>query len=141
MSAFTPMSALIGGSLIGISAILLMLFNGRIAGISGIMGSLFVWPLYDIAWKLAFIIGLLVAPLVYASINGAAPEIIFPHRLELMIIGGFLVGFGTRLGGGCTSGHGVCGVARLSKRSIIATAVFMAAAIATVFIVNLAKGI
>ncbi len=141
MTNFTPVSAMIGGSLIGVSAVLLMLVNGRIAGVSGIVGSLLdKMPIReyvsDNAWKMAFLFGLIIAPLVYFYISARPLDISFPHRLELMIAGGFLVGFGSRLGGGCTSGHGVCGIARLSKRSVVATATFMLAAVVTVYLVN-----
>jgi len=134
---FTPLSSLIGGMLIGLSAIILMLLNGRIAGISGITAGLlsFSGPVRDRDWRLAFVAGLLVAPLALALVRGF-PDIAFVVPLPAMIGAGLLVGFGTVLGGGCTSGHGVCGIARLSPRSVVATAVFMAAGIVTTFIVR-----
>ncbi len=140
MTTFTPISALIGGGMIGLSAVLLMLTNGRIAGISGILGSLFEPNQTDRTWKIAFVSGLFLAAFIYGAVSGTTVEVALPHRLELMIVGGLLVGFGSRLGGGCTSGHGVCGVSRFSKRSIVATAVFMAAAIVTVFAIDVAGG-
>jgi uncharacterized membrane protein YedE/YeeE len=112
---FTPLASLAGGLLIGLGAALLLLANGRIAGISGIVGGLLRPARGDIGWRLAFLLGLLASPLLVAA-------------------GGLLVGIGTRLGGGCTSGHGICGIARLSKRSIAATATFMATAIVVVFV-------
>ncbi|WP_428408236.1 YeeE/YedE family protein [Hyphococcus sp.] len=135
MENFTPVSAAIGGFLIGLSAVLFMALNGRIAGISGIVAGVLTPARGDWTWRLAFIAGLFVAPFA-VWLFSSKPEVIFPHPLWLTVIGGLLVGFGARLGGGCTSGHGVCGMARLSKRSIAATLTFMASAIATVFIVN-----
>ncbi len=135
MENFTPISAAIGGFLIGLSAVLLMALNGRIAGISGIVAGVLTPVKGDWTWRIAFISGLFVAPFAVWLVSGR-PEVIFPHPLWLTILGGLLVGFGARLGGGCTSGHGVCGMARLSKRSIAATMTFMAGAIVTVFIVN-----
>jgi hypothetical protein len=130
---FTPVSAAIGGGLIGLSAALLWVANGRIAGISGILGGLGRASADDIAWRLAFLAGLAVAPLLYAA-SVAAPRIVVQAGPVTLIVAGLLVGFGTRLGGGCTSGHGVCGMARLSKRSIVATCLFMATAFVTVFV-------
>ncbi len=132
MANFTPVSAAIGGALIGLSAALLMLLTGRIAGISGIFGGCLNAATSDKGWRLAFLAGLILAP-VTAALGGYAvlhPQM--PASWITTIGAGLLVGFGTRLGGGCTSGHGVCGIARLSTRSIVATAVFMAAAIVTV---------
>lgn len=144
MTGFTPQSAAVGGALIGLAAVAMMAFNGRIAGISGIFASVLSRLRgegeADFFWRAAFIAGLVLAPLVYSLATGEAVEISTPHPLWAMAIGGLIVGYGTRLGSGCTSGHGVCGVARLSKRSIVATATFMATAIATVFIYNLLAG-
>lgn len=136
MENFTPISSLIGGGLIGLSAVMLMLLSGRIAGISGITSGLlsFTWT-PDSAWRLAFVAGLIGAPVVLA-VAGMKPEISFVTSLPIMVLAGLVVGFGTVLGGGCTSGHGVCGIARLSPRSIIATFVFMAFGVATVFVVR-----
>jgi uncharacterized membrane protein YedE/YeeE len=131
---FTPLSAAIGGALIGLSAALLMLLNGRIAGITGIVAGVLqpVWN--DQPWRVAFLAGLLGAPLLaaLAGYSFAAPSV--DEGWTVIIVAGLLVGFGTRLGGGCTSGHGVCGIARLAPRSIVATGVFMVVAIAVVFI-------
>jgi uncharacterized protein len=135
MANFTPVSALLGGLLIGSAAALLWLANGRIAGISGIVGNLPSARAGDIGWRIAFLAGLIVAPLVYAALTGV-PAMPPDAAVPVIIAGGLLVGFGTRLGGGCTSGHGVCGVARLSPRSLVATGVFMAAGFITVFVVR-----
>ncbi len=136
MEHFTPLSAAIGGTLIGLSAALLWLTNGRIAGISGIMGSLWSPRTGDVAWRIAFIIGLVASPVLYAVAGGTIPKITLPASSAVVITAGLLVGFGTRLGGGCTSGHGVCGLARLSRRSLMATALFMTTAIPTSFILR-----
>src|SRR6202521_5865960 len=132
MSDFTPISAAIGGSLIGLSSVLLMLLTGRIAGISGIFGGLLDFGNDDKGWRIAFIAGLILAPLMANWIGHAMPSPKLPANWIVIIAAGLLVGFGTRLGGGCTSGHGICGIARLSPRSITATAVFMATAILVV---------
>ncbi|WP_445503785.1 YeeE/YedE family protein [Microvirga sp. G4-2] len=134
MENFTPVSALIGGLLIGASAALFLVLNGRIAGISGILGGLLHPNRSEIGWRMAFLAGLFVAPLVYVAFGGALPPIELRASLPLLIVAGMIVGFSTRLGAGCTSGHGVCGIGRGSLRSLAATAVFMATAIATVFI-------
>lgn len=133
MDHFTPVSALIGGALIGLSAALLWVANGRIAGISGIVGGLADRGSPDASWRLAFLVGLLVAPLGYEFAYGA-PTVVVTAGPALLVLAGLLVGFGTRLGGGCTSGHGVCGMARLSRRSIVATVLFMTAAAVTVLL-------
>jgi uncharacterized membrane protein YedE/YeeE len=133
MENFTPLSAAIGGGLIGLSAVLLMLLTGRIAGISGIFAGLLDFGNDDKGWRIAFIAGLILAPLMAGWIGYAMPTPKLPASC-IVIAAGLLVGFGTRLGGGCTSGHGICGVARLSSRSIAATVIFMLAAIATVAI-------
>lgn len=135
MTNFTPYSAFFGGALIGLSAVLLMLFNGRQAGVSGILGGALALGSSETLWRLAFIAGLVVAPLLYCGFGGALPFTI-THTAPVLIAGGLLVGVGTRMGGGCTSGHGVCGLARLSRRSMIATLTFMASAVATVFVVR-----
>jgi uncharacterized membrane protein YedE/YeeE len=132
MVNFTPISAVIGGGLIGLSAVLLMLLTGRIAGISGILGGLLDFRSEDKDWRIAFIAGLIVAPLIAGWMGYGMPPPELPASWAVIIAAGLLVGFGTRLGGGCTSGHGICGVARLSVRSIAATVVFMLAAIVTV---------
>jgi uncharacterized protein len=136
MHNLTPISGLIGGALIGLASALLMLLTGRIAGISGIFGGLMPLRAADRDWRLAFIAGLIAAPLLATLFGAPLPRPAMPASLVIIIVGGLLVGFGTRMGGGCTSGHGVCGVARLSARSLAATAVFMAVAIATVAVVR-----
>lgn len=134
-TAFTPYSALAGGALIGAAAALFILFDGRIAGISGIVGGL-LWPQRgDVAWRIAFFAGLLVAPLLY-QIFIAKPAIQILTAWPWLIVAGLLVGVGTRYGSGCTSGHAVCGMARLSPRSIVATLVFMMAGFIVVFCVR-----
>ena len=134
MENFTPVSALVGGALIGLAAALLLLLNGRIAGISGILGDVLGRADDGRAWRLAFIAGLIAGPLVYGLATGGIPSVAITSNPVLLIAGGLLVGFGTRLGSGCTSGHGVCGIARLSPRSLVATIVFMAAGMITVFV-------
>lgn len=141
MHNLTPLSGLIGGALIGLAAAMLMLLTGRIAGISGILGGILSPAMGDRGWRLAFIAGLIAAPLIAALVTGAAlPSPAMPSSLILIAVAGLLVGFGSRMGGGCTSGHGVCGTARLSARSLIATAIFMAAAIITVAVVRHGMG-
>jgi uncharacterized protein len=132
MANFTPVSAAIGGGLIGLSAVLLMLLTGRIAGISGIFGGCLDFATTDKGWRIAFLAGLIAAPLTAGAIGYAVPSPQMPASWIVVIAAGLLVGFGTKLGGGCTSGHGICGVARLSARSIAATAIFMVAAIIVV---------
>ena len=134
-ASFTPWSALAGGVVIGIAASLLALMNGRIAGISGIVGGLLRPQRGDAGWRAAFIAGLIVAPAVYAVV-AALPPIAIEAGYPTLALAGILVGVGTRYGAGCTSGHGVCGLSRLSLRSLVATVVFMAAGIATVFVVR-----
>jgi len=129
--------ALIGGGLIGVASVLLMAFSGRIAGISGIVAGLLPpKPADDRTWRIAFILGLLLAPTVLTLATGdnrIGPPTIGP---VLLVASGLLVGIGVTLGGGCTSGHGICGVSRLSPRSVAAVATFMAAAMVTVFVVR-----
>jgi uncharacterized membrane protein YedE/YeeE len=132
---FTPWASLAGGVLIGLSAALFVLFNGRIAGISGILGGLLEWPNGDIAWRLAFLLGLVAAPLAY-SLVAPLPIVDVDAGTGTLVVAGLLVGIGTRYGSGCTSGHGVCGLSRLSPRSLAATAAFMLAGFATVFVVR-----
>ena len=132
-TAFTPMSALFGGALIGLATALLLLLNGRVAGISGIVGGLLRPRPGDVAWRVAFVAGLLAAPTVYALVH-ALPVVQIDAGNATLIAAGLLVGVGTRFGAGCTSGHGVCGMARLSGRSMVATAVFMVAGAGTVFV-------
>jgi uncharacterized protein len=132
MANFTPVSAAIGGVLIGLSSLLLMLLTGRIAGISGIFAGLLGLGTNDKGWRAAFVAGLILAPLIAGWIGHAMPSPDMPASWIVVIAGGLLVGFGTRLGGGCTSGHGICGIGWLSVRSLTATAVFMFAAIVVV---------
>jgi len=132
---FTPLAALGGGILIGLAAALLLLANGRIAGISGITGGLLRPARGDVGWRLAFLLGLAGAPLAWLA-AGAMPPAQIDHAPALLTLSGLLVGIGTRFGSGCTSGHGVCGIARLSPRSIAATACFMLAGFATVFVMR-----
>lgn len=134
MENFTPVSALAGGALIGLSAAVLWLANGRIAGISGIVGGMLAPLNADFAWRAAFIAGLVAAPLLYRFVGGPLPDLNSTAPLAVVVAAGLLVGFGTRLGSGCTSGHGVCGLARLSQRSVAATATFLLTAAGTVFI-------
>ena len=135
-TAFTPWSALAGGMLIGLAAVMFALLNGRIAGISGVLGGLLKPVRGDVAWRAAFILGIVGAPLVYGLFS-ALPFIQIDAGYGLLIAAGLLVGVGTRYGSGCTSGHGVCGLARLSPRSLVATLVFMGAGFVCVFVVRL----
>ena len=132
MANFSPVSAAIGGTLIGLAATLLMLLTGRVAGISGIFAGCLDFGATDKSWRVAFVVGLVLAPLVGGLVGYPLPSPEMPDSWSVIIAAGLLVGFGTRLGGGCTSGHGVCGMARLSMRSIVATAIFMATAIVVV---------
>lgn len=134
MAPFDPVSALVGGALIGLAAVLLMLLNGRIAGVSGILGEALSGE--ERGWRIAFLVGLVAAPLLLAAIGRPMPMPWMPSSFAVVIAAGLLVGFGTRLGSGCTSGHGVCGIARLSPRSIAATLVFMATAMVVVAIMR-----
>lgn len=131
-AAFTPVSAALGGLMIGIAVAVLLLFNGRIAGISGIFANMFT---KQSGWRIAFIAGLAGAPWVYRLFAGQ-PDVVIAADYPLLIAAGQLVGFGTRLGNGCTSGHGICGMARLSKRSFAAVAVFMVSAFLTVWLMK-----
>ena len=140
MENFTPVSALIGGALIGLGVVVLMLANGRIAGISGIVGGIVQPDGPDWRWRFGFVVGL-VGGAALAMLAGFGPaSIAVTGSMPLLIGGGLLVGFGTRLGSGCTSGHGVCGLARLSPRSLAATGIFMATGAATVFVMRYVMG-
>ncbi|CNL40015.1 YeeE/YedE family protein [Yersinia frederiksenii] len=132
---FTPYSALMGGALLGIAVTVLLLWNGRIAGISGILGGLLQPKAGDIAWRVVFILGLMASPLVY-SLFTEMPSIEIEADLPILVLAGLLVGIGTRYGAGCTSGHGVCGLARFSLRSLVATLSFMFAGFITVWLVR-----
>lgn len=136
MQNFTPVSALLGGALIGISAFLLLWFNGRIAGISTIMSGLYTTKGANRHWRISFLIGLLLGTFLWHGFNPDSLHLRQDYPLPLILIGGFLVGFGTRLGSGCTSGHGICGIALLSIRSISATLVFMASGLLTVYLIR-----
>ena len=133
--AFTPWTALAGGLLIGLAAALFLLLNGRVAGISGIVGGLLRPVRGDIGWRVAFVTGLICAPLLYGLV-AALPAPRIDAGLGTLAVAGLLVGVGTRYGGGCTSGHGVCGLSRLSPRSLAATLAFMGAGFATVFVLR-----
>jgi len=136
MHNLTPLSGLLGGALIGLATAGLMLLTGRIAGVSGIFGGLLAWQPGDRAWRLAFVAGLTTAPLIAALAGAPLPRPAMAANLVLVAVGGLLVGFGSRMGSGCTSGHGVCGLARLSPRSIAATLIFMGTAVVTVAVVR-----
>ena len=133
--SFTPWSALAGGALIGLAAAIFLLVNGRVAGISGIIGGLLRPSLPDVAWRVAFLAGLVIAPSLYGAFV-YLPSLRIEANYSTLIAAGLLVGMGTRYAGGCTSGHGVCGLSRLSPRSLAATVLFMAAGFATVYIVR-----
>ncbi|WP_444936224.1 YeeE/YedE family protein [Microbulbifer sp. JMSA004] len=133
-TAFTPGTALAGGLLIGLASAALLAFNGRIAGISGIIGGL-LDQIQGSLWRLAFIGGLLISPLAW-KIFATVPDIDIQAGYPTLIAAGLLVGLGTRMASGCTSGHGVCGLSRLSTRSLTATLIFMAAGFATVFLMR-----
>jgi len=132
MANFTPISAAVGGALIGLAAVLLMRLNGRIAGITGIFAGVIEPQRTEWTWRAAFIVGLLAAPLSAMLIGYPVPIPQMPPSLLVIAGAGLLVGFGTRLSNGCTSGHGVCGIARLSPRSITATGIFMVTAMIVV---------
>ena len=134
MANFTPLTALAGGALIGFAAALYVLGLGRVAGVSGILGNLLRPTAKEAPAQLAFVAGLIAAPLAMGAAGAPLPTLTIEASLPVLIVGGLLVGFGTRLGGGCTSGHGVCGISRLSTRSLVATALFMAAGAVVVFV-------
>ena len=134
-ASFTPATALIGGMLIGIGTAMLALLNGRIAGISGIVGTLIRPAPGEISWRVAFVAGLVIAPLSY-SVFSRLPAVVIDADYTALIVAGLLVGVGTRYAGGCTSGHGVCGLSRFSLRSLFATLAFMAAGFLMVFFVR-----
>jgi len=134
-NAFSPWHALMGGALVGTAAALFVLLNGRIAGISGVLGGLLRPVKGDVAWRAAFVIGLIVAPLIYL-LFGSPPKPRIDADFGALVLAGLLVGVGTRYGAGCTSGHGVCGLSRLSPRSLVATVAFMAAGFVTVFAIR-----
>lgn len=134
-NAFTPWSSLAGGALIGLAAAMFVLLNGRVAGISGVVAGLLKPIDGDVAWRAAFVLGLLAAPLIYGLVT-AAPTLRIDAGFGAIAVAGLLVGVGTRYGSGCTSGHGVCGLSRLSPRSLVATGAFMGAGFVTVFVIR-----
>jgi uncharacterized membrane protein YedE/YeeE len=131
-NAFAPWSALAGGVIIGVAAGAFVLLNGRVAGVSGVLGGLLRPVKRDVAWRIAFVLGLIGAPAAYALVGGH-PQVQIDAGYGAVAVAGLLVGVGTRYGSGCTSGHGVCGLSRLSPRSLVATLAFMGAGFATVF--------
>jgi uncharacterized protein len=139
LEAFTPWTALAGGALIGLAASLLLLVHGRVAGVSGILGGLLAPRRGDARWRALFLVGLLVAGLAAVRVAPASIEP-SPRGPILLMLAGLLVGLGTRLGGGCTSGHGVCGLSRLSTRALAATAAFMITGITTAILVRVLGG-
>jgi len=137
MTEFTPVLSLVGGALIGLATVALMAVHGRIAGINGIASGLFASPAGgDWAWRAAFLAGMIASPLAIAAVTGNMPTISVPVEPLLLAVGGFLVGIGASLGSGCTSGHGVCGMSRLSARSIVATGTFMTTGLITVYVMR-----
>ena len=132
--------ALLGGAMIGLAAVILMATQGSILGVSGILNHLLPPKSSTADWRISFVLGVLVAPILTMLITGYTPTVDITSNLPLLIIGGVLVGVGTVLGNGCTSGHGVCGLSRLSTRSLVATAIFMITAIATVWVMRSATG-
>ncbi|MFC4260451.1 YeeE/YedE family protein [Marinobacter lacisalsi] len=137
---FTPWSALAGGLVIGVAASLFVLLNGRIAGISGILGGLLTPASGDVRWRIAFLAGMIIAPLLWATV-ATLPPIEVNASYPVIVVAGLLVGIGTRYGSGCTSGHGVCGLSRFSPRSLLATGAFMLAGFVTVYLVRHALGV
>lgn len=136
MTEFTPIPALVGGSLIGLSAVLLMAFLGRSAGMTGILTGVLPPLAKDWGWRAAFLAGAIVAPILVPLISGFEISYASPMPLALVLLGGLIAGVGVFFASGCTSGHGVCGIARLSTRSIVATMTFMVTAVATVFVIR-----
>ena len=136
MENFTPVSGLIGGLLIGLAAALLLLLNGRLSGMSGIVGGMLAPKSSEVGWRLVFVAGLLLGAFIYMLATGGAIPVRVQASVPVLVAAGLLVGFGTRLGSGCTSGHGLCGIARLSRRSIVASAVFFGVAMLTVFLTH-----
>ena len=140
-TSFTPFASLIGGALIGLAAVLLMLLRGRILGATGILaGALRPASLYDWTWRALLLVGMVLGPWVYFAAFGALPAIEVPVSIPALVIGGFIVGVGVTLGSGCTSGHGVCGMARLSPRSFVATGTFMLTTGLTVYVIRHVMG-
>lgn len=141
MTAFTPIASLLGGALIGLAAVILMAVHGRIAGISGILSGLLPPRAADAAWRAAFVAGAIAAPALIVAIAGdAAIAFESPVPAPWLVVGGLIAGVGVQFASGCTSGHGVCGMARLSVRSIAATLTFMATTAVTVFVIRHVAG-
>lgn len=142
LTEFTPWASLMGGGLIGLAAVLLMLVLGRVMGATGILTG-FVLPSgpSDRGWRAAVLAGMATGPLIYLALTGALPVVDVPVSTGMLLLGGFIVGIGVTLAGGCTSGHGVCGLARLSPRSLVATLTFMAATFLTVFLLRHVLGV
>ncbi|AUG54812.1 YeeE/YedE family protein [Thalassospira marina] len=136
MENFTPFTSLAGGALIGLSAGLYIVLNGRIAGISGVIGGLINGTAKQKAERLAFIAGLVIGPVILALVSGYRPPITVDANLPVLVLAGLLVGYGTNLGSGCTSGHGICGLARFSPRSLAATLAFMGTGLLTTFVMR-----
>jgi len=136
-TVFTPWQSLGGGALIGLASVLLMLVAGRILGATGVLAGIFApASVSDMSWRVALVLGMLTGPAVYWLATGGMPDITVPVSMPMLLIGGFIVGIGVTYGSGCTSGHGVCGMARFSPRSIAATLTFMATTAITVFVVR-----
>lgn len=141
-TVFTPFGSLAGGVLVGMSAVMLMALQGRVLGATGILSGLFAANVPgDRAWRAAMIAGMLTGPVVLLALTGEMPAVDVPVSLPMVLVGGFIVGFGVTFGSGCTSGHGVCGMARLSRRSIVATLIFMTVCFATVFVIRHVLGV
>lgn len=136
MTEFTPLTALAGGSLIGLSAVMLMLFNGRIAGMTGMLMGLLAVPSAATGWRLAFIAGSIFAPIAMMAVTGFTFDMQVATSLPVLALGGLIVGIGVTMASGCTSGHGVCGLARFSLRSLVAVLSFMASTAMTVFVIR-----
>ena len=136
ITQFTPAQSLLGGALIGLSSALLMILHGRIAGITGVLSGLLPPVAKDADWRVAFVCGLVAAPFIYVWAFGAGPALASPATASALVIGGAIVGAGVSLGSGCTSGHGVCGLARFSMRSLVAVFCFMSTATITVYVVR-----
>ena len=136
MENFTPIPALAGGLMIGVAAVILMKFNGRIAGVSNITQGVLRAAPGDVLWRVLFLAGMIIAPQIYNLVVSEPTPVTISSSIPVLLIGGLLVGFGASAGRGCTSGHGVCGIARFSRRSLAATATFMATAVITVYLVN-----
>ncbi|MSO64833.1 MAG: YeeE/YedE family protein [Alphaproteobacteria bacterium] len=141
MQHFTPLSSLLGGALIGLAASLLLLLNGRVAGVSGILAGLLPPSRGDAAWRGFFLAGLIIGALLYRVALGFDDSIAFDVPWPWLVVAGLLTGLGTRIGGGCTSGHGVCGISRLSLRSLAATAIFVGVGMVTVFVLRHVTGL